>query len=98
MDDLVRLRDAIDRLAKDLHLKRESWGVVPAEKDSPDHVVVTFSIDPDIVLSEREREQKKFDAAFEQIVTGPVEDPTMKALREKANKMWEEDEDNWDDL
>ena len=99
MDDLVKLRDAIDRVAAELHLKRESWGIVPAEDGMPDHVIVTFSIDPDIVLSDQERQQREVDARFAAItgsIDGPREDPEIASIRDQAKKMLEEDD--WEEL
>jgi hypothetical protein len=99
MDDLTKLRDAIDRVASQLHIKRESWGVVPAEKDMPDHIVVTFSIDPEIVLSEQERQQRLTDELFASIAenfNGEKEDPELRRMLDEAKSMMEDDD--WEDL
>lgn len=99
MDDLTKLRDAIDRVASQLHLKRESWGVVPAEDGVPDHVVVTFSIDPDIVLSEEERQQRLTNEMFESItqnLDGEQEDPELRRMLDEAKALMEDDD--WNDL
>ena len=101
MDELIKLRDAIDRVAADLHLKRESCGFVPADDKEgiPNHVIATFSIHPDIVLSEQERIQRDVDAQFGDIIDsfdGPKEDPELKSLQDTAREMLEDDD--WDGL
>lgn len=99
MGDLSKLRDAISKVGSTLHLKLESCGFVPADDKMPDHVVVTFSIDPDIVLSEQERQQREIDAQFGNIIDefdGPKPDQEIISLQEKARQMLEDDE--WDEL
>lgn len=99
MDDLAKLRDAIGKVGATLHLKLESCGFVPADNEMPDHVVVTFSVDPDIVLSEQERQQREIDAQFGNIIEefdGPKPDPEITSLREQAEQMLKDDD--WDQL
>ena len=94
-DNIVKLRDAIDRVAKELHLKRESWGLVPSEDGNPDHVVVTFSVDPDIILSELDKERLEIDETFSNMVDNfdEKEDPAVMQLKDTLKSMVEED---WD--
>lgn len=95
-DNIVKLRDAIDRVAKELHLKRESWGLVPSEDGNPDHVVVTFSVDPDIILSELDKERLEIDETFYNMVDNfdaEKEDPAVMQLKDTLKSMVEED---WD--
>lgn len=95
-DNIVKLRDAIDRVAKELHLKRESWGLVPSEDGNPDHVVVTFSVDPDIILSELDKERLEIDETFSNMVDNfdaEKEDPAVIQLKDTLKSMVEED---WD--
>ena len=95
-DNIVKLRDAIDRVAKEIHLKRESWGLVPSEDGNPDHVVVTFSVDPDIILSELDKERLEIDETFSNMVDNfdaEKEDPAVTQLKDTLKSMVEE---NWD--
>jgi hypothetical protein len=95
-DNIVKLRDAIDRVAKELHLKRESWGLVPSEDGNPDHVVVTFSVDPDIILSELDKERLEIDETFSNMVDNfdaEKEYPAVMQLKDTLKSMVEED---WD--
>lgn len=95
-ENMIKLRDAIDNVAKKLQLKRESWGLVPSENGSPDHIVVTFSVHPDIILSELDRERKVFDESFSEIIDnydGEKEDPAVDRLKDTIRDMIEDD---WD--
>ena len=100
MNELAKLRDAIDRAAKELHLKRHGpLAAMPAELDTPDHVVVTFKIDPEVLVTAEEREKQATDNAFNDLVEnmdGPKEDPQVISMREQAQKLLEDDD--WNNL
>jgi hypothetical protein len=94
MDDLIKLRDAIDRVAAELELRRVSYSVVPAEGLDGPYVQVAFEILPGIMLNLAEKEQRAFDESFSAIADPfkePEEDPAQAELRRLAEEAMGDD-------
>lgn len=99
MEDLHKLRDALDRVADKLHLKREQFAIIPGEPPHPDRVNVVFRIDPDILISEQERQRRQTEDAFADIAAnfdGPKEDDRVAEAKRQAQELF--DQDDWKDL
>ena len=89
LEQLHKLRDAADRAAMNVGLKRIEFAVIPGEDGRPDIVMATFKIDPSVLMSIQELEQSEYDSSFDDLIKnfdGPPPDPR----KEKMDKMKEE--------
>jgi hypothetical protein len=91
MDEIKKLRDAIDNALSDLDLERVTFTMIPGENGQQDSVGMIFKISPRAFLT---AEQKDIDSTFDDLISGLVDDPDQDRLNEVKNMIsdWMDDE------
>ena len=90
---LSLLREAVDRIAKELGIERIQFYFTPAEETDNDTVSLVFRIPPEALMSPEELEQKRIDDAFSGIAAG-FEDKTEDKI-EQVKKDLEQNLNDW---
>lgn len=95
MDEIKKLKDAIDKALEDLDIERMSFTIIPGENGQQDTLGMIFKINPRALMS---AEQRNIDSAFEELMSGLVLDSSNDEAIEKMNNVkkmisdWMDDE------
>lgn len=101
LDDVIKLRTAIDKVLAQHHLVRKNFNIIPQDDEAdppvPSHVNVFVRIKPEAILSEQQREQLDYDSSFSSLVEGFNNPETDDLLQEQLNEAKQLLEEGWAD-
>jgi hypothetical protein len=95
MDQIKKLRDAVDEALKDLDLQRVTFTIIPGENGQQDSIGMIFKVDPKALMS---AEQRNIDSAFEDLMSDFIADDAAAEADQKLNDVkkmisdWMDDE------
>lgn len=105
LEDVRKLRDAIQRKAEELNLNVAGFSLLPGQtSEDTDIVQVAFFLTPEAVETLEETEQRAIDAEFDALFKSNFGDSDMfagdetKALKEKQKKQEEDAKNSLKDL
>jgi hypothetical protein len=106
LDDVLKLRDAIDRVLAKHNLTRKNFNLTPQDDHSsppvPSHINLFVRIEPEAIVSEQQREQMKYDSSFSALVAGFDNDPDsvnemleqrIREAKELLDEGWADDDE-----
>ena len=93
MDEIAKLRDAVDKALEDLDIERMTFTIIPGEDGQQDTLGMIFKVHPRALMS---AEQRNIDSTFEELMSGMIEPDKGKDRLDDVKKMisdWMDDED-----
>lgn len=104
LDDVIKLRNAIDQILAKHHLTRKNFNLIPKDEEAnppvPSHINLFVRIEPEAILSEQQREQMKYDSSFSALVEGfnaPETTGVNEMLQQRINEVKELLDEGWAD-